>query len=105
MEFFIQKLDKDEETGETINIDLADIINKIWENLNAFKKLKTKMKIYNNPKTKTVLTYSIWNNAIRCKCNNRIWQKQSNRNKDLEVQKVHWTVLKVAFVICESQIT
>ena len=56
MEFFIQKLDKDEETGETINIDLADIINKIWENPNAFKKLKTKMKIYNNPKTKTVLT-------------------------------------------------
>ena len=95
MEFFIKKLDKDEETRETINIDLADITNKVWKNPNTFKNFKSKMKKYNNPKTKTVLTYSIWNNAIRCKCNKQIWQKQMNRNKDLEVQKVHWAVLKV----------
>ena len=49
---FIQELNKDEEVGEKINKDLADIANKVWQNTDAFEKFKTKMKI------KTVLTYS-----------------------------------------------
>ena len=47
----IRELDKDEEIGEKINKDLADIANKVWQNTDAFEKFKTKMKI------KTVLTY------------------------------------------------
>ena len=40
----IQELDKDEEIGEKINKDLADIANKVWRNPVAFEKFKTKMK-------------------------------------------------------------
>ena len=42
----IQELDKDEEIGEKINKDLADIANKVWQNPNAFEKFKTKMNTY-----------------------------------------------------------
>ena len=42
----IQELDKDEEIGEKINKDLADIANKVWQNPNAFEKFKTKLKTY-----------------------------------------------------------
>ena len=49
----IQELDKDEEIGEKVSKDLADIANKVWPNTNTFQKFKTKMKTH-----RTVLTYS-----------------------------------------------
>ena len=55
---FIQELDKDEEIGEKINKDFADIANKVWRNPNAFEKFKTKMKTYKIHRT--ALTYSIF---------------------------------------------
>ena len=45
----IQELDKDEEIGEKINKDLADIANKFWKNRNVFEKFKTKPKTYKKP--------------------------------------------------------
>ena len=42
----IEELDKDEEIGENIYKDLADIANKVWQNPNAFEKFKIKMKAY-----------------------------------------------------------
>ena len=46
----LQELDKDEEIGERIKKDLADIANEVWQNPNnAFEKFKTKMKTYKKP--------------------------------------------------------
>ena len=92
----IQELDKDEEIGEKINKDLADIANKVWQNPNAFEKFKTKMKTYKKPQNCSDLLVK--------KCNKEIWQERMNaqdRNKDLKVQKVQGAVLKGAFAICE----
>ena len=52
----IQELDKDEEIGEKINKDLADIANKVWQNPNAFEKFKTKLKTYKKPQNCSWLT-------------------------------------------------
>ena len=40
LKFLIQELDKDEELGEKNNKDAADIVNKVWQNPNAFDKSK-----------------------------------------------------------------
>ena len=92
----IQELDKDEEIGEKINKDLADISNKVWQNPNAFEKFKTKMKTYKKPQNCSDLLVE--------KCSKEIWQERMNaqdRNKDLKVQKVQGAVLKGAFAIFE----
>ena len=92
----IQELDKDEEIGEKINKDLADIANKVWQNPNAFEKFKTKMKTYKKPQNCSDLLVK--------KCNKEIWQEQMNaqdRSKDLKVQKSTGIVLKGAFAICK----
>ena len=47
----IQELDRDEEIGEKINKDLADIANKVWQNPNAFEKFKTKTTTDKKPQT------------------------------------------------------
>ena len=91
-----QELDKNEETEEKINKDLADIANKVWQNPNAFEKFKTKMKTYKKPQNCSDLLVE--------KYNKEIWQERMNahgRNKDLKVQKFQGAVLKGAFGICE----
>ena len=45
-----QKLDKDEEIEEKINKDPPDVARKVWQNLNAFEKFKTKMKTFKKPR-------------------------------------------------------
>ena len=45
-----QKLDKDEEIEEKINKDPADVASKVWQNLHAFEKFKTKMKTFKKPR-------------------------------------------------------
>ena len=49
MKRLIKELGKYEEIAEKINKDLADIVNKAWENPNAFEKFKTKMKTCKKP--------------------------------------------------------
>ena len=49
MKRLTKELGKYEEIAEKINKDLADIVNKAWENPNAFEKFKTKMKTYKKP--------------------------------------------------------
>ena len=74
----IQELDKDEEIGEKINKDLADIANKVWQNPNAFEKFKTKMNTYKK----------LQNCYSRKKCDKEMQQELMNaqdRNKDLKV--------------------
>ena len=51
----IQELDKDEEKGEKVNKDLPEIVNKFWQDSNAFEKFKNKMKNYKNSQNCTNL--------------------------------------------------
>ena len=81
LKIVIQEFEKDEEIGEKINKDVADIVNKAWQNPSAFEKFKTKIKIY-----KKTLNCS---DLLVKKYNKEIWQEQINaqdRNKDLKVQ-------------------
>ena len=77
----IQELHKDEEIGEKISKDLADIANKVCQNPNAFEKFKAKMKTYEKPQN--------CSDFLVKKCNKEIWQERMNvqdRNKYLKVQ-------------------
>ena len=96
LKFLIQELDKDEELGEKNNKDAADIVNKVWQNPNAFDKSKWKSKT--NKKTQNC------SDLLLKKCNKEIWQERMNaqdRNKDMKVQNAQGAVLRGAFAICE----
>ena len=66
-----------------INKDLADIVQKGWQNPTVFEKLKTKMKTYNKTQNCSDLLVK--------KSNKDIWQERMNTqdcNKGPKVKKV-----------------